>query len=77
MPNKYLLITDHIGSRADFFEAFGNLELMRGRCVPRNLDALADTLRELDIPGITFTDYHADDAALAEVFDDLGIAFCR
>lgn len=68
-----MLVTDHVAGRADVFAA------LSGEQAVHNLDALADRLRELGVECVTFTDWHmpaADDAALREVFADVGVRLC-
>lgn len=74
-----ILITEHIRTRADFFNALGRT---RG-CEdfgPRNLDDLADFLREQRTSVIVASnmDIEGEDlAAVASVLEDQGVALVR
>ncbi|WJY90227.1 hypothetical protein [Corynebacterium confusum] len=81
MPNtKRVLITDRLRSEADFYRALGNLRQAGERPAPRNLDALADFLRELGLDSIVCADWclpEADSRRLRRVLDDLDVRLLR
>ena len=76
---RRILITEHIRTRADFFNALGRTRGCED-CGPRNLDDLADFLREqrtsviiasnMDIKGEGL-------AAITSVLEDQGVALVR
>lgn len=82
--DRDLLITERVGSVPELGEALAE-QLFVGpervtRRAPSNLDALADVLREYNIPRITFTYWtmtQQDAQRVEEVFDDLGIEILR
>lgn len=74
-----ILITEHIRTRADFFNALGRTRGCED-CGPRNLDDLADFLREQRISVIVASnmDIESEDlAAVASVLEDQGVALVR
>ncbi|WP_308573112.1 barstar family protein [uncultured Corynebacterium sp.] len=74
-----ILITEHIRTRADFFNALGRTRGCED-CGPRNLDDLADFLREQRTAVIVASDMDIegeDLAAVASVLEDQGVALVR
>ena len=74
-----ILITEHIRTRADFFNALGRTRGCED-CGPRNLDDLADFLREQRTAVIVASDMDIEDedlAAVASVLEDQGVALVR
>ncbi|NYI55981.1 barstar family protein [Corynebacterium tuberculostearicum] len=74
-----ILITEHIRTRADFFNALGRTRGCED-CGPRNLDGLADFLREQRTSVIIASnmDIEGEDlAAVASVLEDQGAALVR
>ena len=74
-----ILITEHIRTRADFFNALGRTRGCED-CGPRNLDDLADFLREQRTTVIIASnmDIEGEDlAAVASVLEDQGVALVR
>ena len=74
-----ILITEHIRTRADFFNALGRTRGCED-CGPRNLDDLADFLREQRTAVIVASnmDIEGEDlAAVASVLEDQGVAVVR
>ncbi|WKE50427.1 barstar family protein [Corynebacterium tuberculostearicum] len=74
-----ILITEHIRTRADFFNALGRTRGCED-CGPRNLDDLADFLREQRTSVIVASnmDIEGEDlAAVASVLEDQGVALVR
>ena len=61
-----ILITEHIRTRADFFNALGRTRGCED-CGPRNLDDLADFLREQRTTVIIASDMEIADAELEGV----------
>ena len=73
------LITEHIRTRADFFNALGRTRGCED-CGPRNLDDLADFLREQRTTVIIASDMEIADAELegvATVLKDQGVKLVR
>ena len=71
-----ILITEHIRTRADFFNALGRTRGCED-CGPRNLDDLADFLREQRTAVIVASNMDIEDedlAAVASVLEDQGVA---
>lgn len=76
---RRILITEHIRTRADFFNALGRTRGCED-CGPRNLDDLADFLREQRTAVIVASDMDMDGedlAAVASVLEDQGVALVR
>jgi len=76
---RRILITEHIRTRADFFNALGRTRGCED-CGPRNLDDLADFLREQRTAVIVAShmDMDGEDlAAVASVLEDQGGAVVR
>lgn len=76
---RRILITEHIRTRADFFNALGRTRGCED-CGPRNLDDLADFLREQRTSVIVASDMDMDGedlAAVASVLEDQGVALVR
>lgn len=76
---RRILITEHIRTRADFFNALGRTRGCED-CGPRNLDDLADFLREQRTAVIVASDMDIEDedlAAVASVLEDQGVALVR
>jgi len=76
---RRILITEHIRTRADFFNALGRTRGCED-CGPRNLDDLADFLREQRTAVIVAShmDMDGEDlAAVASVLEDQGVALVR
>ena len=76
---KHILITEHIRTRADFFNALGRTRGCED-CGPRNLDDLADFLREQRTTVIIASDMEIADAELegvATVLEDQGVKLVR
>ncbi|WP_288211855.1 barstar family protein [uncultured Corynebacterium sp.] len=74
-----ILITEHIRTRADFFNALGRTRGCED-CGPRNLDDLADFLREQRTTVIIASDMEIADAELesvATVLEDQGVKLVR
>ena len=74
-----ILITEHIRTRADFFNALGRTRGCED-CGPRNLDDLADFLREQRTTVIIASDMEIADAELegvATVLEDQGVTLVR
>ena len=74
-----ILITEHIRTRADFFNALGRTRDCED-CGPRNLDDLADFLREQHTSVIVASnmDIESEDlAAVASVLEDQGVTLVR
>ena len=74
-----ILITEHIRTRADFFNALGRTRGCED-CGPRNLDDLADFLREQRTTVIIVSDMEIADAELegvATVLEDQGVKLVR
>ena len=74
-----ILITEHIRTRADFFNALGRTRGCED-CGPRNLDDLADFLREQRTTVIIASDMEIADAELegvATVLKDQGVKLVR
>lgn len=74
-----ILITEHIRTRADFFNALGRTRGCED-CGPRNLDDLADFLREQRTSVIIASDMEIADAELegvATVLEDQGVKLVR
>ncbi len=74
-----ILITESIQTRQQFFDALGRTRAC-ARPAPRNLDDLADFLREGRIGVIIAADMHmelSDFAAIGQVLQDLGINLVR
>lgn len=76
---RRILITEHIRTRADFFNALGRTRGCED-CGPRNLDDLADFLREQRTAVIVAShmDMDGEDlGAVASVLEDQGVALVR
>ena len=76
---RRILITEHIRTRADFFNALGRTRGCED-CGPRNLDDLADFLREQRTTVIIASDMEVADAELegvATVLEDQGVKLVR
>lgn len=74
-----ILITEHIRTRADFFNALGRTRGCED-CGPRNLDDLADFLREQRTTAIIASHMEIADAELegvATVLEDQGVKLVR
>ncbi len=74
-----ILITERIRTRADFFNALGRTRGCED-CGPRNLDDLADFLREQRTAVIVASnmDIEGEDlAAVASVLEDQGVTLVR
>ena len=74
-----ILITEHIRTRADFFNALGRTRGCED-CGPRNLDDLAEFLREQRTTVIIASDMEIADAELegvATVLEDQGVKLVR
>ena len=74
-----ILITERIRTRADFFNALGRTRGCED-CGPRNLDDLADFLREPRTSVIVASnmDIEGEDlAAVASVLEDQGVTLVR
>ena len=74
-----ILITEHIRTRADFFNALGRTRGCED-CGPRNLDDLADFLREQRTAVIVASDMDMDGEgldAIATVLADQGVKLVR
>ena len=74
-----ILITEHIRTRADFFNALGRTRGCED-CGPRNLDDLADFLREQRTRVIVASDMDMDGEgldAIATVLEDQGVKLVR
>jgi len=74
-----ILITERIRTRADFFNALGRTRGCED-CGPRNLDDLADFLREQRTSVIVASnmDIEGEDlAAVASVLEDQGVTLVR
>ena len=74
-----ILITEHIRTRADFFNALGRTRGCED-CGPRNLDDLADFLREQRTTVIIASDMEIADTELegvATVLEDQGVKLVR
>lgn len=74
-----ILITERVRTRADFFNALGRTRGCED-CGPRNLDDLADFLREQRTSAIVASnmDIEGEDlAAVARVLEDQGVALVR
>ncbi|MDV2434204.1 hypothetical protein [Corynebacterium tuberculostearicum] len=76
---RRILITEHIRTRADFFNALGRTRGCED-CGPRNLDDLADFLREQRTAVIVASDMDMDGEgldAIATVLADQGVKLVR
>ena len=76
---QHILITEHIRTRADFFNALGRTRGCED-CGPRNLDDLADFLREQRTSVIIASDMEIADAELegvTAVLEDQGVKLVR
>ncbi|MCG7262064.1 hypothetical protein FNY88_11395 [Corynebacterium guaraldiae] len=74
-----ILITEPIRTREDFYSALGRLHGCTSGA-PRNLDALADFLREQHIVAIIAADFdmvEEDLARVSAVLEDQGVALVR
>ena len=74
-----ILITEHIRTRADFFNALGRTRGCED-CGPRNLDDLADFLREQRTTAIIASHMEIADEELegvATVLEDQGVKLVR
>ena len=74
-----ILITEHIRTRADFFNALGRTRGCED-CGPRNLDDLADFLREQHTSVIIASNMDIADTELegvATVLEDQGVKLVR
>lgn len=74
-----ILITEHIRTRADFFNALGRTRGCED-CGPRNLDDLADFLREQRTSVIVASNMDLDGEgldAIATVLEDQGVKLVR
>ncbi|ACP33386.1 barstar family protein [Corynebacterium aurimucosum] len=74
-----ILITEPIRTREDFYGALGRLRSCTSGA-PRNLDALADFLREQHIVAIIAADFdmvEEDLAPISMVLEDQGVALVR
>lgn len=74
-----ILITEHIRTRADFFNALGRTRGCED-CGPRNLDDLADFLREQRTSVIIASHMEIADAeweGVATVLEDQGVKLVR
>lgn len=74
-----ILITEPIRTREDFYSALGRLRGCTSGA-PRNLDALADFLREQHIVAIIAADFDMVEEDLAQVrtvLEDQGVALVR
>ena len=74
-----ILITEHIRTRADFFNALGRTRGCED-CGPRNLDDLADFLREQRTSVIVASHMDLDGEgldAIATVLEDQGVKLVR
>ncbi|WP_408923378.1 hypothetical protein [Corynebacterium tuberculostearicum] len=74
-----ILITEHIRTRADFFNALGRTRGCED-CGPRNLDDLADFLREQRTSVIIASNMDIEGeglAAITSVLEDQGVALVR
>lgn len=74
-----ILITEHIRTRADFFNALGRTRGCED-CGPRNLDDLADFLREQRTAVIVASNMDMDGEgldAIAAVLADQGVKLVR
>lgn len=76
---RRILITEHIRTRADFFNALGRTRGCED-CGPRNLDDLADFLREQRTSVIVASHMDVDGEgldAIATVLEDQGVKLVR
>ncbi len=76
---RRILITEHIRTRADFFNALGRTRGCED-CGPRNLDDLADFLREQRTAVIVASKMDMDGEgldAIATVLEDQGVKLVR
>ena len=76
---RRILITEHIRTRANFFNALGRTRGCED-CGPRNLDDLADFLREQRTAVIVASDMDMDGEgldAIATVLEDQGVKLVR
>ncbi|WKE57502.1 barstar family protein [Corynebacterium tuberculostearicum] len=76
---RRILITEHIRTRADFFNALGRTRGCED-CGPRNLDDLADFLREQRTSVIVASNMDMDGDgldAIATVLEDQGVKLVR
>ncbi|MCZ9296113.1 barstar family protein [Corynebacterium yonathiae] len=76
---RRILITEHIRTRADFFNALGRTRGCED-CGPRNLDDLADFLREQRTSVIVASHMDMDGEgldAIATVLEDQGVKLVR
>lgn len=76
---RRILITEHIRTRADFFNALGRTRGCED-CGPRNLDDLADFLREQRTTVIVASNMDMDGEgldAIATVLEDQGVKLVR
>ena len=76
---RRILITEHIRTRADFFNALGRTRGCED-CGPRNLDDLADFLREQRTSVIVASNMDIEGeglGAIATVLADQGVKLVR
>ncbi|MCT1427388.1 barstar family protein [Corynebacterium sp. p3-SID1241] len=76
---RRILITEHIRTRADFFNALGRTRGCED-CGPRNLDDLADFLREQHTSVIVASNMDLDGeglGAIVTVLEDQGVKLVR
>lgn len=76
MPLRRILITEPIKMKSDFFAALGGIRQAADTPAPKNLDAMADFLREHQIDRIVCVDWQMNDRdshSVKQVLEDLGV----
>ncbi|MBZ8178442.1 hypothetical protein GP475_08255 [Corynebacterium poyangense] len=75
-----ILITSPVCTRSDFYSAVGDALCHDQRPAPRNLDGLADLLREFRVEQIICAHWcleESEEKALHRIFEDLNITLHR
>lgn len=75
-----VLITSPVNSVAELNSAISAAVFGRSRPAPRNLDGLADLLREAGMPKVIVSDWRLSDdetQKVLRVFADIGVALVR
>lgn len=80
MLSNPVLITRPLCNRADLFQALAANTYAGARPAPKNLDAMADLLREFRVEKIICADWQlsgGETSDLLRVFEDLGVSLQR
>lgn len=78
MPMTRVLITEPVTTRAEFFEALGQIRQAADHPAPKNLDAMVDFLREHDVHYIFCSDWQLgeeDTRIITRILSDEKILF--